>query len=132
MPVSDDSHQRTMEAKHSNPIEIRRTGRAHLLFNLHPLLIVTLLYFRFGALVRDPVSGLRSSLILLAGLQISYVIACLPVAGRNRRALSTASEREKAGPQQPKGVAGRKRAKVVQGLVVGTTHYRHLVESRSN
>ena len=128
MPVSnDDSHQNTMKATHPEPIGIRRTGQAHLLFNLHPLLILTLLYFRFGALVRNPVSGLLGSLILLAGLQIGYVTACLPVAGRNGRALSTASE--KAQPQQPKRMTGRKRIHihVVHGLVVGTTHCFHVL-----
>ena len=46
-----------------------------------PALLVGLLILRFGSLVEDPVSTLKSALPIVAAVQIAYAVLCLPAAG---------------------------------------------------
>ncbi|KAK8089231.1 hypothetical protein PG997_004192 [Apiospora hydei] len=54
---------------------------AQALRHVHPALLLSLFYLRFGALVRDPVSALISALPAVAVLQVAYAVICLPAAG---------------------------------------------------
>ncbi|KAI5467174.1 GPI biosynthesis protein family Pig-F-domain-containing protein [Mariannaea sp. PMI_226] len=47
----------------------------------HPLLLAGLFYWRFNALVADPVSTLQIALPIVASIQVAYAVLCLPVAG---------------------------------------------------
>ncbi|KAK7908189.1 glycosylphosphatidylinositol anchor biosynthesis protein [Apiospora marii] len=54
---------------------------AQAIRHVHPVLLLSLFYLRFGALVRDPVPTLLHSLLAVAALQIAYAVICLPAAG---------------------------------------------------
>ncbi|KAF5022404.1 hypothetical protein F66182_5544 [Fusarium sp. NRRL 66182] len=47
----------------------------------HQLLLAGLFYWRFDALVADPVSTLQTGLPVVAAIQAAYLILCLPPAG---------------------------------------------------
>ncbi|KAK8115161.1 GPI biosynthesis protein family Pig-F-domain-containing protein [Apiospora kogelbergensis] len=57
------------------------TPLAQALRHVHPALMLSLFYLRFGALVRDPVSTMLNSLPVVAALQVAYAVICLPAAG---------------------------------------------------
>ena len=63
------------------PVDVRNTPTAKLFTHLHPVCLLALLYAGFDALVTDPVQALFGSLPLLALVQVTYAINCLPVAG---------------------------------------------------
>ncbi|KAK8138771.1 hypothetical protein PG984_002151 [Apiospora sp. TS-2023a] len=54
---------------------------AQAIRHVHPVLLLSLFYLRFGALVRDPVPTLLNSLPVVAALQVAYAVICLPAAG---------------------------------------------------
>lgn len=47
----------------------------------HPLLLAGLFFWRFNALVTDPVSTLQTALPVVAAIQVAYAVLCLPVTG---------------------------------------------------
>ncbi|KAG6008709.1 hypothetical protein E4U21_004065 [Claviceps maximensis] len=63
------------------PVPLLDTPLSKSLAILRPILLLALLVARFNELVSDPVSALQYALPLVAGLQIAYVVVCLPVAG---------------------------------------------------
>lgn len=54
---------------------------AQAIRHVHPIILLSLFYLRFGALVRDPVPTLLNSLPAVAALQVAYTVICLPAAG---------------------------------------------------
>ncbi|KAL8730929.1 MAG: hypothetical protein Q9166_003719 [cf. Caloplaca sp. 2 TL-2023] len=64
----------------STPISLLPTQTALLYHHIHPILLLSLFYLSFSALVADPVSTLYRFLFPVAGFQISYCVLCLPIA----------------------------------------------------
>lgn len=54
---------------------------AQAIRHVHPVLLLSLFYLGFGALVRDPVPTLLNSIPAVAALQVAYAVICLPAAG---------------------------------------------------
>ena len=67
----------------SQPISILPNTIARVYTNIHPVLILTLYYLCFNALVADPVSTLKKACAPLAHLQITYCVVCLPPSSRS-------------------------------------------------
>ena len=65
----------------SQAVELHPTDLARIFTNVHPVLLLSAYYLRFPALVADPVTTLLQSLPVLAVLQITYAILCLPPTG---------------------------------------------------
>jgi GPI ethanolamine phosphate transferase 2/3 subunit F len=66
------------------PIELLPTAIAGSNY-ASPVLLLSALYFRFPALVADPVATLLQALIPVTACQTAYCLYCLPVAGTNLR-----------------------------------------------
>lgn len=64
-----------------HPVQTKQTPLAQTARHALPALLTGLFLLRFPALVTDPVSTMATSLPLVAALQISYGIVCLPAAG---------------------------------------------------
>ncbi|KAI4122166.1 MAG: hypothetical protein LQ338_005974 [Usnochroma carphineum] len=64
----------------STPIPLLPTSTAHLYHHIHPILVLSLGYLSFPALVADPVSTLFRLLFPVAALQAVYCVLCLPIA----------------------------------------------------
>lgn len=71
----------------------------------HPLLLLSLLAIRFQRLVSDPVTELLNDLPVLAILQLSYVMICLPPAGSGPGSKPADSDEKK--PSQGQLRAGK-------------------------
>jgi GPI ethanolamine phosphate transferase 2/3 subunit F len=67
--------------KVSLPIELLPTDLARIVTHVHPALLLSAYYLRFPALVADPTATLLNSLALLAIVQMSYAVICLPATG---------------------------------------------------
>ena len=76
-----------------------------------PVVLAALFFFRFNALVADPVSTMRSSLPIVAALQVAYVLVVLPAAGSQ----TTAKTPKKTRPGEKKKPSGEPIAFVVSG-----------------
>ncbi|KAH6683028.1 GPI biosynthesis protein Pig-F [Halenospora varia] len=83
--------------KSSLPIELIPTDLAKIVSQAHPALLLSLFYFRFSALVADPVPTLLSSLLPLTVIQIGYTVICIPAVGSNVK-----------GVKKTKGTPGKK------------------------
>ncbi|KAL8810835.1 MAG: hypothetical protein Q9223_007666 [Gallowayella weberi] len=64
----------------STPISLIPTSNARLYHHIHPMLLLSLFYFSFSALVADPVSTLSILVFPVMGLQMLYCVLCLPIA----------------------------------------------------
>lgn len=62
-------------------INILSNAAAQAYAHVHPTVMLALYTLRFRALVADPVSTLLNDLPLYTGLQVAYVVTCLPQAG---------------------------------------------------
>lgn len=56
---------------------------ARIVTHIQPAILLSAYYFRFNALVADPVHTLLHSLLPVALLQVAYAVVCLPAAGSN-------------------------------------------------
>ena len=65
----------------SQPIRVLGAPHAQAARHVHTALLLSLFSLRFKALVADPVSTMCGSLPVLAALQATYAILCLPAAG---------------------------------------------------
>jgi GPI ethanolamine phosphate transferase 2/3 subunit F len=81
----------------TGPVATLDSYSAQVYAHLHPILVLSIFYQQFGALVADPESTLITLLGPLALLQFIYCIACLPPVGS-----STEGNHEKAGPTRKK------------------------------
>ncbi|KAK6597731.1 gpi-anchor biosynthesis protein (pig-f) [Botrytis cinerea] len=77
-PVSGD----TSKSK-SFPTEFLSSDMARIITHIQPAILLSAYYFRFNALVADPVHTLLHSLLPVALLQVVYAVVCLPAAGSN-------------------------------------------------
>ena len=80
----------------SQPISLLPTPEANVYTHVHPILLLTLYYFRFPSLVASPVSTLLSSLIPLSILQITYTVLCLPPTPSGSRSASAPAKKTKS------------------------------------
>lgn len=51
--------------------------------HIQPAILLSAYYFRFSALVKDPVHTLLQFILPVAVLQVAYAVACLPASGSN-------------------------------------------------
>jgi phosphatidylinositol glycan class F len=63
------------------PISILDTPAASAISLARPIVLVGLLALRFNALISDPVSTLQTALPVVAAIQVSYALLCLPALG---------------------------------------------------
>ena len=63
------------------PVQIRSTPLAQTARHALPALLAVLFGARFRALVADPVSAMATALPLVAALQVTYAVLCLPAPG---------------------------------------------------
>lgn len=63
------------------PVNVLPSSIAQTYSYVHPILLLSLGATRFNGLVENPVQELLSDIPWLAGLQLTYVILCLPPAG---------------------------------------------------
>lgn len=80
---SPSSKAPSQHAHYAGPpaVNILPSSSAQTYAHVHPTLLLAVYAFRFRALVADPVSTLLNDLPLYAGLQVAYVVTCLPQAG---------------------------------------------------
>jgi GPI ethanolamine phosphate transferase 2/3 subunit F len=62
----------------AEPISTLETTAATSYVHVHPALLLSLYFWRFDAIVKDPVAALTSLVFPVAILQLAYVIICLP------------------------------------------------------
>jgi phosphatidylinositol glycan class F len=63
------------------PVAIVDTPASKAISIGRPAVLLSACLFRLPALIKDPVSTLRTALPIVAAIQIVYAIACLPPAG---------------------------------------------------
>lgn len=97
---TDDEPQATNP---STPINVLDGDLAHVYSNLHPLLVLTLYFFRFNAIVKDPISTLTTLLAPLGILQIVYVVLCLPPTGNTSTPAAAKAPTKAARGRKPQG-----------------------------
>lgn len=86
----------------STPISLLPTQNARLYHHIHPALLLSIFYLRSSAIVADPVSELFQLAFVAAGLQMLYVVICLPTAKAGVLPKNTTN-----GPRKPKPGAKR-------------------------
>ncbi|EEA27324.1 Glycosylphosphatidylinositol (GPI) anchor assembly protein [Talaromyces marneffei ATCC 18224] len=84
-PSQQSSTTTTPQTEKSYAIDIIPTPVAQTYSHVHPTILLALYSLRFSSLVSDPVSTLSSDLPLYTGLQVAYVITCLPQAGSSHQ-----------------------------------------------
>ncbi|KAI9842926.1 MAG: Glycosylphosphatidylinositol (GPI) anchor assembly protein [Sclerophora amabilis] len=99
-------------------IDVLKSDSARVFTHVHAILVLSLFYIRFGALVAEPVPSLLSSLLPLLIIQLSYVITCLPVAGAAGAGSSSKAPPPRSAQQQRKrhGAAAAAAAKAEGGI----------------
>ncbi|OJJ42836.1 hypothetical protein ASPZODRAFT_155085 [Penicilliopsis zonata CBS 506.65] len=78
---SSSSSSSSSPAATPGPVGILATQPATIYSYLHPALLLSVYAARFPSLVADPVTELLGTIPLLAVLQLSYAVICLPAAG---------------------------------------------------
>lgn len=63
------------------PVSILPTPAAQTYAHVHPAVLLAWFALRFRSLVADPVATLASDVPVTAGLQVAYLVTCLPQAG---------------------------------------------------
>jgi GPI biosynthesis protein family Pig-F len=93
----------------SSPIGLLDTSTALVYAHLHPVLVVSTLYFQLAKLVANPESALVTFLAPLALSQFLYCALCLPQTGSEDVKLRAARKKPGAAPktQSTEGVGKR-------------------------
>lgn len=84
-PSQQNSATITPHTEKAHAIDILPTPVAQTYSHIHPTVLLALYSLRFSSLVSDPVSTLWSDLPLYTGLQVAYVVTCLPQAGSSHQ-----------------------------------------------
>jgi phosphatidylinositol glycan class F len=97
MPVIDpvtmsgiDAATAAAAVKPSLPIELLPTDVAKIVSQAHPALLLAAYYFRFPALVAEPVPTLLQSILPVALIQTVYAVLCLPAVGSGTKLVKKA------------------------------------------
>ncbi|KAL2817263.1 GPI biosynthesis protein family Pig-F-domain-containing protein [Aspergillus cavernicola] len=88
------------------PVSVLPSQFARVYALAHPALLLSLVAYRFNSVVNDPVAELLGDIPFLVGLQVVFVMGCLPPAG------ATTSEQKDAassGTESSKKVPGPRR-----------------------
>ncbi|KAI9777772.1 MAG: Glycosylphosphatidylinositol (GPI) anchor assembly protein [Geoglossum umbratile] len=103
----------------SLPVNTLDSTLARSFTHIHPVLLLSLYYLRFDALVADPVAELLVSSVPVAAIQLAYLAICLPPAGGSGAASSSlAAGRPSKAPRKGKPSAAAAAGK--GGLAVAT------------
>jgi GPI ethanolamine phosphate transferase 2/3 subunit F len=89
LSTSAKESQSSFQSSPSTPIDALDDSLAHIYANIHPLLVLSIYFFRFNYIVEDPITSLLNGLAPLGILQIVYVVLCLPPAGSSNAAPKT-------------------------------------------
>lgn len=81
MAAASPTSQAPAEKVAAGPVTILPSQTARIYAVAHPALLLTLYAARFPSLVADPVGELLQDVPLLAALQVTYAVLCLPPAG---------------------------------------------------
>ncbi|KAL5336566.1 GPI biosynthesis protein family Pig-F-domain-containing protein [Aspergillus crustosus] len=74
----------------------------------HPALLLSLVAYRFSSVIEDPVAELLGGIPYLVGLQVVYVMGCLPPAGSEKEdGSSTEGKKTSSGPARRRGPGGK-------------------------
>ena len=95
MSVSKANAKATSTSVPTKPIDIFQTQYSLIYANVHPVLLLSLLLFNFGALVQDPVSALTKSIVGTALLQAIYCVVCLPSTGQSTAKSGSKGQKKK-------------------------------------
>jgi hypothetical protein len=87
----------TMSTKPVLPIATLNTPLSTAYWHLQPVLVLSVLYRRFDALVADPVPTLSTLLLHLAASHSLYTVLCLPPVARPTTTATT-PKKKPAGP----------------------------------
>jgi phosphatidylinositol glycan class F len=102
---------------HYTPTSLLDNDLARVYTHIHPLVVLSIYFLSFKLVVADPVSALLSLLLPLAGLQVVYIVLCLPPTGSH----SVAGHGGKPGPVKGAGQGkkgGKGKAEVTLGMKV--------------
>jgi phosphatidylinositol glycan class F len=77
------------------PIATLNTPLSNVYWHLQPVLVLSVLYRHFAALVADPVSTLSTLLLHLVASQSLYTVLCLPPVPRPAAPTSTTAPKKK-------------------------------------
>lgn len=80
-PSSPNAIVKAAKAPAVSPVPLHDRPLSRTVAAARPALLVALLALRFGRLVEDPVSTLTTALPVIAAVQSTYALVCLPVAG---------------------------------------------------
>ena len=78
---TEDSTTKTSSLATLRPVHIKYTPAAQTARHALPAALTALYLLRFDALVADPVPAMRNALPVVAALQMTYALLCLPAAG---------------------------------------------------
>lgn len=86
------SHSTSTTTPNPNPkpqpsqpaVSILSTPFARVYALAHPVLLLSLVAFRFSSVIENPVAELLGNIPYLVGLQVVYVMGCLPPAGSEK------------------------------------------------
>ena len=82
------------------PIDILTTSTSQLYAHLHPVFLLSALFFAFGRLVQDPVNTLLALTPITAALQAVYCIGCLPSTGQTPTTRPGQKKKKATKPQE--------------------------------
>ncbi|KAL2817088.1 GPI biosynthesis protein family Pig-F-domain-containing protein [Aspergillus granulosus] len=84
------------------PVSILPTQFARSYALAHPALLLSLAAYRFSSVVNDPVAELLGDIPFLVGLQVVYVMGCLPPAGAEKDGSTTTdgTTKKSSGPKR--------------------------------
>lgn len=85
-----------------SPIQTNTDNIASIYKYIHPLLVSTIFYSRFNAIVLDSVGALLSLLPVIAILQCIYCAICLPTSSSNATEPQSTTQSAKAATKQHK------------------------------
>lgn len=74
-----------------SPVEPLSNPTARLYTHIHPVLLLSVYFVRFNAIVADPVASLTTLLLPISVLQLAYVAICLPPTGTGGSSTATSA-----------------------------------------
>ena len=80
----------------SKPVDILPAQLSLLYANLHPILLLSILFFSFRTLVDDPVNTLLGLAPTVAIIQALYCVICLPSTGQTPAPTLKPGQKKKA------------------------------------
>ena len=101
-PTAESSTEPSFKAVNTLPSQA-----SQLYANLHPVLLLSLIFLSFARLVNDPVKALLSLVPVTAVLQAMYCVVCLPPTGQTAPAAPNKPGQKKKAGKASQGVLGK-------------------------